>query len=349
MSYLSTLLVQCEDFQDKLGNVWGKDASFVRDPIPFLEYVRSEENTNLVDVTVNEGKGKTMNVNLTYFQRIPESEVVEASERGCAVDKERGNCVEQYSIDTTDLVKSGEIIKAKALERFCQDNDEYIVGVIMRHLNAIDRKVASRTAAQAAALLGAWSEDAIDFYSIVDDKLTVRTKNADGSYLPGALESVDQAAMMSSFDGFIGFGGAAMNEYMRLTQAGCCSNSGLDVLALYQQYGYAFAYDRRLATALGGQLENLVIEPGAFQLLNYTQTPWKEDISIELKSGYEAIQLTTPAGVDVDVYIKDECPGEISINVFANTKLVGLPDDLFPVGDNFDGVNYAAQVTVDNS
>jgi hypothetical protein len=349
MSYLDTLLVQCEDFQTKLGNVWAKDASMVRDPIPFLEYLRSEENMNGVDVTVNPGEGKTMNVNMTYFQRIPESEVEEASERGCATENKKGNFVKQYSIDTTALLKSGEVIEAKDLERFCQNNDEYILGVIMRHLNAIDRKVATQTSQQAQALLGAYSADAETAYSITGDDLVLQTKDAAGAYLPGAIEKLDQAAMMSSYNGFLAFGGNAMSEYLRLTLAGCCSNSGLDVLALYQQYGYAFAYDRRLATALGNVLtKNLIMEPGALQLLNYTQTPWKENISIEMRSGYEAIQLTTPAGVDVDMYIKDECPGKVSINVFANTKLVGLPDDMFPSADNFEGVNYTGLVTVTN-
>jgi hypothetical protein len=349
MSYLDTLLVQCEDFQTKLGNVWAKDASLVRDPIPFLEYLRSDDNMNGIDVAVNPGEGKTMNVNLTYFQRIPESQVVAASERGCATETKRGNCVKQYSIDTTALLNSSEVIEAKDLERFCQNNDEYIVGVIMRHLNAIDRKVATQTATQAAALLGGYSADAVAAYSITGDDLVLQTKDSGGQYLPGAIEKLDQAALMSSYSGFISFGGNAMSEYLRLTLSGCCSNSGLDVLELYRQYGYAFAYDRRLATALGNVLtKNMIMEPGSLQLLNYTQTPWKDNISIEMKSGYEAIQLTTPAGVDVDVYIKDDCPGKISINVFANTKLVGLPDDLFPTGDNFDGVNYTGLYTVTN-
>lgn len=346
--YRDNLLTQCEDFQDKLENVWEKDASFVRDPIPFLEYVTSPENTNMVDMVVNPGKGKTMNVNVTYFQRIPEDEVETASERGCAVDREKGDCVEQYSIDTTDLLKSGEIIKAKNLQRYCANNDEYFIGVLMRHLNAIDRKVASKISTQAAALVGGWSDNVEEFYTVTDDRLEVVTKTSDDQYAIGAIEDVDAAAGMSSYNGFLSFGGAAMNQYMRRTQSGCCSNSGLDVLALFQQYGYAFAWDRRLAAALGGVNDNLIMEPGAFQLLNYVETPWREDITLEFGSGYEAFPLTTPAGVDVDVYIKDDCPGEVSINVFANVKLVGLPDDLFPQGDEFDGVNYAAQVRVVN-
>lgn len=350
MSYIDTLLVQCEDLQGKLGTVWGKDVSTVNDPIPFLEYIASDSNKNNVDMTINPGDGKTRTVNVTYFQRLLETSVEEVTERGCATDNENGNLAATYEIDTTDLVKSGEKIKATNLTRFCENNGEYIASVILRHLNVIDRKVASKTAAEAKALLGGWSGDTEDAYTVTNDALIVQTLDDSGNYAIGAIEDVEAAAKMSSYSGFLMFGGNAMNSYLRRTLAGCCANQGLDVLELYRQYGYAFAYDRRLATELGSVLNsNMIMEPESLQLLNYVETPWRDEITIEMRSGYEAFPMTTPAGVDVDVYIKDECPGEISINVFANTKLVGLPDDMFASGDNFEGVTYAAEVTVDNS
>lgn len=349
MSYQSTLLTQCEDLQDKLVNVFGKDGQMPNDPIPFLQFLRSEQNTNGVNMLVNPGEGKTKNVNLTYFQRLGESTVTEASERGCDVGETRGNCVKQYTIDTTDLLQSSERIKASDLARFCESNPQYLAEVIARHMNVIDRRVATKTANEAAALLGGYSADAVNFYGITNDILTVSTK-ASNEYVIGAFERVSTAARMSSFNGFLSFGGAAMQEYLNITLSGCCSNQGIDVRDIYDRFGYAFMYDRRLATALGSAANaNLIMEPGALQLLMYTETPWKDGMQIEFNSGYAAFPFTTAAGVEVDVYIKDNCPGNVDINVFANTRLVGLPDDLFPVGDNFSGVNYVAQVNVSNS
>jgi len=351
MSYNATLLTQCEDMQNRLEEAWGVNSLFPRDPIPFLEYILSPENVNLVDATVNPGEGKTMNVNMTYFQRYLESEVTDASERGCDVGDKKGNCVKQYTIDTTDLVQSGERISAADLERFCQNNDNYFAERIVAHFDAIDRRVATKTAEEAHLLLGKWSQDVQTAYTVTNDALEVATKDAStDDFKIGAIEQINQAALMSSFGGFLSFGGQALNEHARLHETGCCSNLGLEVLEIYNQYGFAFAYDRRLATALGSVVNgNLIMQPGALQLLMYTQTPWKENISVDFMSGYAAFSATTRAGVEVDVYIKDNCPGNVDINVFANTSLVGLPDDMFPTGDNFEGVNYVAEVTVDNS
>lgn len=347
MSNTDTLLVQCEDLQTKLDGVWTRTGSLVRDPIPFLEFLTSDFNRNNIDVLVNPGNGKSMNYNLTYFQRISEDKVTTASERGCDTEEQYGNCVKQYAIDTTDLVKTGEVIKAVNLTRFCQNNPEYIAERIMYHMNVMDRKIASRSSAQASALLGAYSGDATSAYSIVDDVLKVATKSGDDIKI-GAWEQITTAAEMSAFNGVVSFGGHLLKEHLNLSLAGCCANQGIDVREIYDQYGFAFAYDRRLATALGSaSTKNLIMEPQALQLLDYCETPWKD--GLDFKAGYEAFRAVTPAGVEVDVYIKDDCPGEIRINIYANTKVVAMPEDMFPTGDNFEGVTFAAEVEVDNS
>jgi len=80
MSYQSSLLTQCEDLQGKLRDVWGKDGMMPLDPIPFLEYINSPANTNGIEATISPGQGKTRNINLTYFQRLLESSVSDATE-----------------------------------------------------------------------------------------------------------------------------------------------------------------------------------------------------------------------------------------------------------------------------
>lgn len=348
MSYGSQVLIQCTDLQDKLSEVWGKTSMGVSDPIPFLEYIVSDANRNMIDDMVTFGNGKTRNVQLTFFQRLLEDTVVAASERGCAATEKYGNCDEVYSIDTTDLLKSGELINAADLARFCESNPMYIAERLAHHLNVIDRAVATKIAGQASALLGGWSADAVQYYSITGDVLEVATKDGSGNYSIGAWEQINNAARMSGYEGLVGFGSAGLAEYMRLSQSGCCANQGLDVVDIYNQWGYAFAYDRRLADALGSIANNsLIMEPGALQLIDYTETPWKDGV-MDFSPGYIGEQITTPAGVAVDLYIKDDC-GKLSINVFANVKLVGLPDDLFGTGDNFDGVQFAAAVNVNNS
>lgn len=346
MSYQSTILVQCEDSQTKLQNVFTRTSAGVNDPIPFLEYINSPMNKNGIDMAINPGGGKTKTYNLTYFQRMLEDGVSAASERGCEATQKVGNLEAQYQIDTTALLKSQELIAAKDLARFCENNSEYIAERIVAHMNVIDRKVASQTATEATAILGGWSDDTEANYTITNDALIVATQSS-GSIVPGAWEDITSAANATGYTGVIGFGGNLLRQHLALSLAGCCANQGLDVAEIYNMYGFAFAYDRRLATALGSaSTQNLIMEPGAFQLLNYTETPWKD--GLDFSAGYLAQEMTTPAGVKVDVYMKDDC-GALSIAMYANTKLVGLPNDMFQTGDNFDGVNFTGQVTVTNS
>ena len=348
MSYHDQLLVPCPDLQADIFEIWRKDTK-PRDPIPFLEYINSPANRNGIDMQVAPGEGKVKTVNVTYTQRLPESSVDEATERGCDVGDLRGNNSKDYTIDTNDLLQSKERISAEHLARACKANGQYVAEVILRHMDVIDRKVASRIGAEAALLKGSYSADAVAAYSITNDILEVSTK-ASGAYAIGAHVEIEQVAQMSGFASALMFGGSALSEYMKLTLAGCCANQGLDVQEIYNLYGYSFAYDRRLAEALGSALNaNLIMEPGALQLLHYQQTEWKRNIPIELNSGYASFPMTTPAGVPVDVYIKDNCADVIDINVFANVKLVGLPEDLYPSGDNFEGVTYVGQVNVANS
>jgi hypothetical protein len=348
MSYQSQLLVPCPDLQAEIFSVW-QASNDRRDPIPFLEYITSPDNRNGIDMQVAPGEGKVRTVNLTYTQRLPESSVTEATERGCDVGEVKGNCSKDYTIDTTDLIQSTERITAQHLARACKNNGQYISERLLAHLNVIDRKVSSQIGAEAALLKGAYSADAVAAYSITNDVLEVATK-ASGAYAIGAHVEIEQVTQMTGFNSALMFGGSALNEYMKLTMAGCCANVGLDVQEIYNLYGYSFAYDRRLATALGNGINNnLVMEPQALQLLHYQETEWLSNSPIDMNSGYASFPLTTPAGVPVDVYIKDNCAGKIDINVFANVKLVGLPEDLFPTGDNFEGVTYVGQVNVNNS
>ena len=349
MSYLSQLLVPCEDLQYKIAEMFGKDGTMPLDPITFLEYVNSPANTSRIIAEVAPGSGKVRNVNVTYFQRLLESTVTDATERGCDVGEEVGNCVTQYTIDTTDLVQSKERISAEQLKRYCDNNPTFMAERLLMHLNVIDRKVATKIGTEAALLTGTYSNDAEDFFTVTDNSLQIATKDASGNYAIGAHQEIKQATDMTGFSSALMFGGAALQQYMELTLAGCCADQGLSVEEIYNLYGYSFGYDRRLATALGGQTQNLVMEPGSLQLLQYQQEGWKDNMPIDFNSGYASFPLTTPAGVKVDVYIKDNCPGNVDINIFANTKLVGLPEDLFPTGDNFDGVNYVGQVNVNNS
>ena len=55
----------------------------------------------------------------------------------------------------------------------------------------------------------------------------------------------------------------------------------------------------------------------------------------------------TPAGVPVDLTLKDDC-GNLSVIVTATGKVVTLPTDIYEAGDKFAGVNYVNCVSIVN-
>ena len=352
MSYTANALVQCENWQQRLGSVWN-DMTVIKDPIPFLEYVVSPMNANMVNTTVNPGNGKTRTVVMTYTPPILESEVSETSSRTCTTDAVPSNRYQNYEIDTTDLLEVAVKITADQMATVCVDNPNFILEEYIRLMVGLDKKIASKSAAEAALLVGDYSTYVTtdgSTWTMSGDKLQVATKSS-GSIIPGAWENISSAANASGLNGVVGFGGSALNEYMNLTMNGCCANQGLDVAGIYNEFGYAYGYDPRLASALGSVAnDSLIMQPGAFQLLHYTQTPWLNGVSAFFNPGsYNAFATTTPAGVPVDVYVTDNCPGELIIKVVANTKLVALPSDMFKFGDPFEGVNGTAGVVVSNA
>jgi hypothetical protein len=215
-------------------------------------------------------------------------------------------------------------------------------------MDVIDRKVATAAATQAVAAIGTWGTDVEDFYTMDGDCIEVSTIDGSGNVNPFALADIQQAATMANYPAApIAFGGAAMQRYANAVKAGCCSQTGIDILAISQQNGFAFAYDSRVASAQGGQTSALVTTAGAIQWLSYNLAEWNSNFTPSVGNGYARTIAFTPAGVPVDLTLKDDC-GNLSVIVTATGKIVTLPTDIYEAGDKFAGVNYVNCVSIVN-
>lgn len=350
MSYQANIYTACEDLQTRLGNVWDEDKSLYRDRSAFLEFVNSDGNRNGVDQIISPGGGKVRTLNLVYDQPLLESQVTTESDRACRQGEKRGDKVATYEIDTSVVYEASENIAIADLATKCEANSDFIARRLMRLLMVVEQKVATVTATQAAAQIGNYSQDVIDAESLSEDfNLVVETLDSSGNFKAGALELIQWAANASGFPNVVGFGGRLMDQHIRTALVGCCTQWGVDVADLLAQYGFAFAYDRRIANALDGlNTKNLITEPGNFQLLSYLENPAMETLGdYEFKKN-EYVTGFTPAGVPVDITIQENCK-VLTMQVQATTKLVSKPTDMFPVGSNWEGVTGAAEVTVTNS
>jgi hypothetical protein len=241
------------------------------------------------------------------------------------------------------------LIEADAIARHCQENSRYVLESIMRLMDVMDRKVASAAATQAVAAIGKWGTEVSGYYTVSGDCLRVATRQTGGQALNEfALADILQATRMANYPGApVVFGGAEMQRYANAVQAGCCTQFGIDLLAISQQNGFGFAYDARLAAAQGSQLKNLATTAGAMQWLSFNMAEWNAGITPVAGSNYSKTIAFTPAGLPVDLTMKDDC-GNLSIVLTHTGKLVTLPDDIYEAGDKYAGVNYVNCIEIVN-
>jgi hypothetical protein len=321
-----------------------------REQLPFLEFLLSPENTKLIRTEVSPGGGKLKTVEARWIQRLPETEVEEGGDiLTCTSTNNYGDSTTTYTVDVTDTYTASQLINAADIARHCQENSRYVLESVMRLMDVIDRKVASAAAVQAVADIGEWGTEVEGYYTVTGDCLQIATRQSGGQALNEfALADILQATRMANYPGApVVFGGAEMQRYANAVQAGCCTQFGIDLLAISQQNGFGFAYDSRVAAAQGSQLKNLVTTAGAIQWLSFNLADWNTGITPVAGSNYSKTLVFTPAGVPVDLTMKDDC-GNLSIVLTTTGKIVTLPTDIYESSDKYAGVNYVNCVQIVN-
>jgi len=344
---ISRILSECPNIQMPLGQLFIEVGQ--RESLPFLEYLNSPENVKLIRQEVSSGGGKLRTIEARWIQRLPETEVVEGADiMNCTATNVYGDSTTTYTLETTDTYQASQLISGADIARHCQDNSVYFLESVMRLMDVIDRKVATAAATQAVAAIGTWGTDVEDFYTMDGDCIEISTIASTGIINEFALADITQATQMANYPAApVAFGGAAMQRYANAVKAGCCSQNGIDLLAISQQNGFGFAYDSRLAAAQGDQSHALVTTAGAIQWLSYNLAEWNTNFTPSVGNGYSRTIAFTPAGVPVDLTLKDDC-GNLSVIVTATGKIVTLPTDIYEAGDKFAGVNYVNCVSIVN-
>jgi len=344
---ISRILSECPNVQMSLGELFIEVGQ--REQLPFLEFLLSPENAKMVRTEVAPGNGKLKTVQARWVQRLPETEVEEGGDiLTCNSANTYGDSTTTYTVETTDTYIASQLINAAEIARHCQENSRYVLESIMRLMDVIDRKVASAAAVQAVAAIGAWGTEVEDFYTVTGDCLEVATMVGTNEPNAFAIADIQQATRMANYPGApIAFGGAAMQRYANAMAAGCCTQYGIDLLAITQQNGFGFAYDARLATAQGDQSHALVTTAGAIQWLSFNLAEWNTGITPTAGSNYSKTLVYTPAGVPVDLTMKDDC-GNLSIVLTTTGIVATLPTDIYEAGDKYAGVNYVNCVSIVN-
>ena len=345
---ISRILSECPNVQMALGELFLEVGQ--REQLPFLEYLLSPENTRLIRTEVAPGGGKLKTVQARWVQRLPETEVEAGADiLTCTSTNVYGDNTQTYTLDTTDTYQASALINAVDIARHCQANSTYVLETIMRLMDVLDRKVATAAATQAVAAIGEWGTDVSSYFTVTGSCLEVATRQTGGQALNEfALADIQQAATMANYPStIIGFGGAEMQRYANAVKAGCCTQFGIDLLAISQQNGFGFAYDQRVATALGSQNLNLITTAGAIQWLSFNLADWNTGINFQMGTNYAKTLAFTPSGLPVDLTMKDDC-GNLSIVINATGLIATLPSNIYESADVLANVNYVNCVSIVN-
>ena len=358
-SYFTSFEQACPNLQGALDNLWATGRSpGADDRMPTAEFLVSPANRKGIVAEILPGRGKIKTVEVRYRPRGLESAVLEdQANPNCTATGYYGNNITEYTIDPDQNLQIGEAIPVDANELACMDNAEYFAEKLAWHIDVMDRRVATELNTQAVALTGGWGAT-IPHNGIQPgqvnfaDQLVIATLLSGGATLdPKGWTYLRNALEDSGFpsDVYIA-GGGVMRTYLQQIMAGCCGDNGIDLGAIMAQYGYAFAYDKRTKNALGSDSEFLVLSPGALQVLAYTRAEGKAAFGTIWNSSSNYLYTTVASprlGLPYDLTVKDDC-GTLNMTLTATVKTIGMPTDMFAIGDDYHGITYAAQGIVTN-
>lgn len=359
MSQINNILTACPTLQQKLNEAWAVGRGLAADErMPFAEFLLSPENRRNVSFEVSPGAGKVRTYQVKYWQRLLESSLLSnQSNPNCTTGETPEDNQTTYTLDTgVNLQTAGVTLTSTDLEAVCDPNSTLFAELMLREMDVLRRGVATRITTQGVALFGTWGDGIFTTGNAVGNvnsnvEFVMATKLSGGAPDPdgwiklrNALEDIGYGNQVAVF------GGGALREFYQRMQAGCCTDWGLDIGALFAQYGYAYAYDKRVKSALSSDSKGITMLPGALQVLQHTRAPWREGMPAEVMAGADYVHMVVadPAlGAVYDMSLKDDC-GSVSFNLTWTGKTVGMPTDMFSASDELNGVTYVNKVLVTN-
>lgn len=352
MSYIPSTNVQCERIQKKLDDMFVACANPL-DPMPAMEAILAFQDMSGIAQEVYDGAGKVKTIRVTYDQRLLESSITEVSgARTCTATTENNNEYTDYTIDTTRALKGEAFFKGSDLATVCTETvEEMIIKKLNQILDAMERAAATKHAIELVGLAGNWSSTTATGSTpgtvngsdelILQQFTVTATKQIDHT----SMSELDLAIMQAGYCGpAIIVGGKMGYQYGQFVNHGCCSTSGVNVVELANSIGSAIFYDKRVKAALNSEAKSIVFQGGSVAMLYYnefSQTPLAGSDYVK------RIFFTPRLSLPVDVTIKDDC-GQFSIVAYMNTKLVGLPTDMFAAGDEHEGQTFVNKILWQN-
>jgi len=317
-----------------------------------MDFLTSPMNRSGIEFIVHPSKAKVRTAELVYDQRIPLSEVTESTSEDaiCTATTKRGDLSENYTIDTDTRLYVEELFDARDWVNSCRENPDVLARKLQIMMDALMDKVAEQTAQELNPLIGNWSDDVATAYTVQGDGfLQIATKLSGGNPDPEGFTTVDTSLIMTGYcdDVFI-TGGTDFYNHWKIMQAGCCADSGINMEQIMAQYGRMVTYDRWVSNTFGNNF-SAVIQRGAIQMLQFAWGDYNTAQAFDLshRDYFKGAVMDPIWNIPIDITVQDTC-GKIHIILEANAHPVAMPDDMFPTGDENEGVNYVGGVIISN-
>lgn len=355
MSTTGTTINPCPVLQEALVRYFQTCPASRRQATPTLIWSNSPENKSGIEQLIQPTRGKKRTVELVYTQPMAQSDVssVEDCDKQCTATNEVGDEVTQYTIECTDGLRANRLINFADWNESCKSDGQVVMDTIMNMLDGLIPAVAAKQATELNPLLGNWSANVDPTWLDVNQFLEVATKDGNLKNDPAWFERLNAAKVMTGFCApTLITGGTDLWSAWRLLNVGCCTQDGLDALAILAQYGEAVVYDPFVAAEFGNNV-SLMLQSNSVQLLNVVwNTPMLDlgglvDLDMTYRNGFMTVIADPVTGILVDLNVKEDC-GQLHIVMTATTKTVGLPNNLYPAGHPNEFVTFANGIIVSN-
>lgn len=350
MSYTAGELVACPTLQTRLDDMFNTcNPLAIREPMPLFEFLMSPVNQKGLEQALVPGSdGKIRTVQVKYKSRLQESAVASnQSNPNCTASTFRTDKYTNYTVDTTANEQIEGKFDINDLINSCESNENYMAEEIMRMMDALVRKVATKTTTQAVALYGKYADNVVGVSGDFLEVATLRTGTTDQPNA-FALQKIRRAVEKTNYCApYVVFSGETLQNYMELMKNGCCAEYGLDLGGILSQYNFASVYDMRIEDAMD-TAQALMVQTGALQLIRWNLFRGARGINEVITENYKQTVLFDRTGLPIDAVFKLDC-GVMHIILTATTVVKGMPNDMFDASDRLTGVNFVNRIKVVNS
>ena len=362
MSALGTSMSTCPPLQAELNNYFiNCDPVLLGFNSPFAEFLMSSFNRRGLQQLLSPGGGRIRKGILRYDQKLaPASEGTFTGDISCTAETKRGDLTQEYEIDTNAIVFKEQVMEVRDWQETCRSNPEIIYRAMAILMQSVREGTYKKLANEFVAntMWGDWGkiveDDTANFTVNGSNELVVKTKKDSSiDVYPTTAQTISNATMLTNYceKPFI-VGGYTLKAYYELMQSGCCANQGLNLGDLFSRFGQVVAWDKWLQAAFATPNLSVAIQPGALQVVyfnEYDGTPAVDNaLSLGAGKNYTQFVITDPvSGFPMNVRVSDNC-GVISMFIHTNTKLFGMPRDMFAAGDDLDEVTFVNKIRVTN-